>query len=65
MNERNTQNILRDGSRTAAISKMEHVVIIELCNNYHKELHLGCCSSPRFASNTVCSNLLKMKTSFL
>ena len=33
------------GSTTAATSKMEHFVIY-----YHKELHLGCCSSPRSAS---------------
>ena len=31
------------GSRTAATSKMA-------VNYYHKELHLGCCSSPRLAS---------------
>ena len=46
----------RGGSRTAATSKMELFVIIvngfqlEAVNYYHKELHLGCCSSPRSAS---------------
>ena len=35
----------RGGSRTAATSKMERFV-----NYYHKALHLGFCSSPRFAS---------------
>ena len=39
----------RGGSRTAATSKMEHFVII--VNYYHKVLHLGCCSSPRSASD--------------
>ena len=39
---------LRGGSRTAATSKMERFVII--VNDYHKALHLGCCSNPRFAS---------------
>ena len=44
----------RGGSRTAATSKVELFVIIvkrlEAVNYYHKELHLGCCSSPRSAS---------------
>ena len=34
---------IRGGSRTAATSKMERCVI-------HQALHLGCCSSPRSAS---------------
>ena len=38
----------RGGSRTAVTSKMELFVII--LNYYHKVLHLGCCSSPRSAS---------------
>ena len=38
----------RSGSRAAATSKMECFVII--VNYYHKALHLGCCSSPRSAS---------------
>ena len=42
-------NINRGGSRTAATSKMERFVII--VNYYHKALHLGCCSSPRSASD--------------
>ena len=49
-------NPLRDvsGSRTAATSKMEHFVIDNSQRLepiiYHKEVHLGCCSSPRSAS---------------
>ena len=45
------------GSRTAAISKMEHFVIIvngqrlPAVNYYHNELHLGSCSSPISASD--------------
>ena len=42
---------LRGGSRTAATSKMELFVII--VNYYHKVLHLGCCSSPISASETM------------
>ena len=48
--------ILRGRSRTAATSKMECFVIIvngwklPAVNYYHKTLHLGCCSSPRSAS---------------
>ena len=47
----------RGGSRTAATSRMEHCVIIvngwnlEAVNYYRKELHLGCCSSSRSASD--------------
>ena len=37
----------RGGSRAAATSKVECFVI----NYYHKALHLGCCSSPRSASD--------------
>ena len=48
-------SIIRGGSRTASTSKMEHSVIIvngcKAVNCYHKELHLGCCSSPRSASD--------------
>ena len=44
--------IPRGGSRAAAISKMECFVII-VNNYYHKALHLGCCSSPRCASDTI------------
>ena len=45
--------IFRGGSRAAATSKMERFVIIVngLANSYHKALHLGCCSSPRSASD--------------
>ena len=39
-------SILRDGSRTAAKSKMERF------NYYHRALHLGCCSSSRSASDS-------------
>ena len=35
--------ICRDGSMTAATSKMES---FEAVNCYHKAIHLGCCSSP-------------------
>ena len=48
------------GSRTAATFKLRAV------NCYHKELHLGCCSSPRSASKTPKSlmyNILKSKVS--
>ena len=42
----------RGGSRTAATYKMERFVIIAAAvNYYHKALHLGCCSSPRPASD--------------
>ena len=49
--------ILRGESRTAATSKIEHFVIIvngwNPVNYYHKELHLGCWSSPRSASDSI------------
>ena len=38
--------LFRGASRTAATYKMER----EAVNYYHKALHLGCCSSPRSAS---------------
>ena len=42
----------RGGSRTATTYKMERFVIIAAAvNYYHKALHLGCCSSPRPASD--------------
>ena len=47
---------LRGGSRTTATSKMERCVIIvrlPAVNYYHKALHLGCCSSPRSASDSA------------
>ena len=40
-------------SKTTATSKMEHFnyfwleLLLEVVNYYHKELHFGCCSSPR------------------
>ena len=41
----------RGGSRAAATSKMERfVIIVNGWKHYHKALHLGCCSSPRSAS---------------
>ena len=49
--------IFRDGSRTAAASKMERFVIIvngfqlQAVNYYHEALHLRCCSSPRSVSD--------------
>ena len=46
----------RSGPRTAATSKMELFVMIvngSAVNYYHKELQLGCCSSPRSASAYV------------
>ena len=47
--------IVRGGSRAAATSKMERFVIIangfQPLTIYHKVLHLGCCSSPRSASD--------------
>ena len=53
---RDSQYVFRDGSMTAAISKMEHFVIIA---NGWKPLTiitkcsiLGCCSSPRFSAGT-------------
>ena len=39
----------KGGSRTAATSKVEPAKLPAV-NYYHKELHLGCCSSPRSAS---------------
>ena len=27
--------------------------VLSAVNYYHKELHLGCCNSPRFASKTI------------
>ena len=57
--EKNKKQI-RAGSRTTATSKMEHFVIIVngwKPNYYHKELHLGCCSSPRSASANDNENL--------
>ena len=50
------QIVFRGGSRTTAAPKMERFVIIVnglqplTVITYHKALHLGCCSSPRFAS---------------
>ena len=41
---------VKDKQRRSATSKVELFVIIEADNYYHKELHLGCCSSPRSAS---------------
>ena len=41
----------RGGSKAAATSKMEHFVIA---------LHLGCCSSPRSASDSYKYNALKI-----
>ena len=46
--KRDFQRVARDGSRTAATSKME----LEAVNYYHKALHLGCCSSPISASGS-------------
>ena len=40
------------GSRTAAASKMELFVITVNGWKHHRELHLGCCSSPRSASGS-------------
>ena len=40
---------VRGGSRAAATSTMERFVIIV---NYHKALHLGCCSSLRSTSGS-------------
>ena len=45
--------MFRDGSRTAATSKMELFVIIVNGLYYHKELYLECCSSPRSASDVT------------
>ena len=46
----------RGASRTAATSKMERFVIIvngfQPLTNYYKALNLGCCSSPRSASES-------------
>ena len=44
--------IIRGGFRTAATSKMERfIIIVQAVNYYLKALHLGCCSSPRSASD--------------
>ena len=43
------------GSRTAAASKMERFVIIV---NGFQLLHLGCCSSPRSASEKAATKFL-------
>ena len=40
----------RGESRTAATPKMERFVMTVNGFDYHKALHLGCCSSPRSAS---------------
>ena len=45
----------RGGSRAAATSKME-CFRLEAVNYYHKALHLGCCSSPRSASDEWVNN---------
>ena len=48
---KNIKTVIRGGSRTAATSKMERfVIIVNGFQDYHKALHLGCCSSPRSAS---------------
>ena len=47
--KRKINNLIRGGSRVAATSKMEHFVII-VNGYYHKALHLGVCSSPRYTS---------------
>ena len=48
---KNIKIVIRGGSRTAATSKMERfVIIVNGFQDYHKALHLGCCSSPRSAS---------------
>ena len=47
--------VFKGGSRTAAISKMAHFVII--VNGW--KLHLGCCSSPRSASGCFPANFVK------
>ena len=55
------QNSLRGGSRAAATSKMERFVII--VNGW--KLHLGCCSSLRFASDSCNPNdILKSAKNF-
>ena len=42
------------GGSSAQSSKIERfVIIVTAVNYYHKALHLGCCSSPRSASE-VC-----------
>ena len=51
------------GSRIAATSKMEFFVII-LCDYYHKQLHLGWCSSPRSASGPNLVFALKLQNNF-
>ena len=49
-----SDDLFRGGSRTAATPKVELFVIIvnglKPLTYYQKELHLGCCSSPRSAS---------------
>ena len=47
--------IIRGGSRNAATSKMElFLIIVNVLQQ--SELHLGCCSSPRSASDTLCTH---------
>ena len=43
---------IRGGCRTAGTSK-NGALCDKAVNYYHKELHLGCCSSPRSASGRV------------
>ena len=47
---------IRGGSRTAATSKMERFDYFSTVNYYRKALHLGCCSSPRSASEDSLGN---------
>ena len=49
----NKSDTVRGGSRAATTSKMER---LEAVNYYHKVLHLGCCSSPRSASDSLLSS---------
>ena len=52
---------IRDGSRAAATSKMELLAV----NYYDNALHLGCCSSPRFASAHISVKHYNVPTSFV
>ena len=51
------KRVNRGGSRTAAKSKIDRFVTI--VNYYHKTLHLGCCSSPRSASDLTESKIFR------
>ena len=56
--------VFRGDSRTAATSKVELFVMLEAINYYHKELHLGYCSSPNLPLVLICQVKEKEKMYF-